>query len=59
MPFTPTQIVNINGIFGHAESLVGRYFRLSYDDLKTNRYDVKTLVHLQDHELDGGAFAHL
>lgn len=59
MPFSPTQISRVAGIFSEAETLVGRYFRLSKGDVKANRYDVKTLVHLEAHEVDKGAFAHL
>jgi len=59
MPFTMPQISKVAGIFPEAEILVGRYFRLTQGDMIANRYDVKTLVHLEDHEVDRGAFAHL
>jgi len=49
----------MTGIFSEAETLVGRYFRMSREDVKANRYDVKTMVHLEKHEVDPGAFAHL
>ncbi len=39
--------------------LVGRHFRMSRGDLKAHHYDVKTLAHLQDHEVDHEAFAQL
>jgi hypothetical protein len=48
-----------NNMFQHAENLAGQYFRLSRDDMKNYRYDVKTLAYLEEHEVKNGAFAHL
>jgi len=45
--------------FNDAEKLVSRHFRLSEDDLRKNRYDVKTLAFLEEHEVNDGAFAQL
>lgn len=59
MPFTMPQISKVAGIFSEAESLVGRYYRMTKGDLKSNPYDVRTLAHLEAHEVDKGAFAHL
>ena len=46
-------------MFQHAENLAGQYFRLSRDEMKNYRYDVKTLAYLEEHEVKNGAFAHL
>ncbi len=46
-------------MFQHAEKLVGQHFRLSHENIKNYRYDVKTLVHLEEHEIKDGTFAHL
>jgi len=59
MPFTMPQISRVTGIFSEAESLVSRYYRMTREDLKANPYDVRTLVHLEAHEVNKGAFAHL
>jgi hypothetical protein len=59
MPFNVPQISKVAGIFSEAEILVGRYFRMSRENVRANRYDVKTMVHLEKHEVDHGAFAHL
>ena len=37
--------------FNEAEMLVCRYFRLTGDELRKNRYDVKTLAFLEEHEV--------
>jgi hypothetical protein len=59
MYFNPLQLSKIKGVFGQAERLAGRYFNLTETQVKTQRYDVKTLVHLEAHEVDERAFAHL
>jgi hypothetical protein len=59
MYFTPLQVSKIKGVFGQAERLTGRYFHLTETQMKEQRYDVKTLVHLEAHEVDERAFAHL
>ena len=45
--------------FNDAEKLVSRQFRLGDDGLRKNKYEVKTLAFLQEHEVKDGAFAHL
>ncbi len=57
--FNPLQIFQARQIFDQAEKLTQKYFRLSPGELKANRYDVKTLVELQKHEVTDRAFAHL
>lgn len=59
MPFNLSQTADVNRVFSEAEGLLCGYFRMSREDMKANRYDVKTLVHLKDHEVDHRAFAHL
>jgi len=59
MHFNPEQRTLANNMFQHAENLVGQHFRLSRENIKNYRYDVKTLVHLEEHEIKDGAFAHL
>jgi hypothetical protein len=60
MHFNPQQRTLANNMFQHAENLVGQHFRLSRENIiKNYRYDVKTLVHLEEHEIKDGAFAHL
>jgi hypothetical protein len=45
--------------FNDAEKLVLRHFRMGEDDLRKNKYEVKTLAFLNEHEVKDGAFAHL
>jgi hypothetical protein len=59
MHFNPLQRSLANNMFQHAENLAGQYFRLSRDEMKNYRYDVKTLAYLEEHEVKNGAFAHL
>jgi hypothetical protein len=59
MYFSTSQTSLANNAFLHAEKLVGKYFRLSPEELRNHRYDVKTLANLEDHEVKEGAFAHL
>ncbi|MFB3925319.1 MAG: hypothetical protein ACE14T_04630 [Syntrophales bacterium] len=59
MYFNKPQIAVVLSAFDAAESLVGRYFKLSSADQKSNRYDIRTLAHLDAHEVDKGAFAYL
>ena len=59
MHFNPLQMSLANNVFQHAENLAGQYFRLSRDEMKNYRYDVKTLAYLEEHEVENGAFAHL
>lgn len=57
--FNKEQIPVAARAFNDAEKLVSRHFRLSENDLRKNRYDVKTLAFLEEHEVKDGAFAHL
>ncbi|PKN32876.1 MAG: hypothetical protein CVU61_16060 [Deltaproteobacteria bacterium HGW-Deltaproteobacteria-19] len=57
--FTPSQVQIAGGAFSQAESLVGRHFRITGEDMKAHRYDVKTLAFLENHEVRDEAFAHL
>ena len=45
--------------FNDAENLVSCQFRLSENQFKNNKYDVKTLAYLDKQEIKDGAFAHL
>lgn len=57
--FNPAQLPLANKAFNDAEKLVSRHFRISEEQLKKNRYDVKTLAYLAPSEIKEGAFAHL
>jgi len=57
--FNKEQIPVAARAFNDAEKLVSHHFRLSENDLRKNRYDVKTLAFLDEHEVKDGAFAHL
>lgn len=59
MYFNTSQIVLTNRTFDHAEKLATTYFRLSHREIKAHRYEVKTLEHLEKHEINDTAFAHL
>ena len=59
MYFNPLQVSKIKGVFDQAERLAGRYFRLTEDQMRAQRYDLRTLAHLEAHEVDEKAFAHL
>lgn len=59
MHFNSLQKSLANNMFHHAESLAGQYFRMSREEMKNYRYDVKTLANLEEHEVKDGAFAHL
>jgi hypothetical protein len=59
MYFNAIQMTMANGAFQHAEKLAGHHFRLTEDKMRLHRYDVRTLAHLEDHEVKDGAFAHL
>jgi len=57
--FNAAQLPLTNKAFNDAEKLVARNFRISEEKLKRNRYDVKTLAYLEQHEIKEGTFAHL
>jgi len=59
MYFDASQISLVAGAFDQAEKVVARHYRLSGDQLKRLRYDVKTLAYLAEHEIKENAFAHL
>jgi hypothetical protein len=57
--FNPVQLPVANKAFNDAEKLVAGHFRIGADQLKKNKYDVKTLAYLEQHEIKEGTFAHL
>ncbi len=57
--FNENQLPLTARAFADAEKLVSGYFRVSENKFKQNRYDVKTLAYLDEHEIKDGAFAHL
>src|SRR4030042_390107 len=57
--FNPVQLPMANKAFNDAEKLVSGHFRLNESQFKKNKYDVKTLAYLDQHEIKDGAFAHL
>lgn len=59
MYFDTAQISIASQAFVQAEKMAAGYYRLSDVDLKNLRYDIKTLAHLEEHEVSDSAFAHL
>lgn len=57
--FSSVQLPLANKAFSDAEKVVSRHFRMSENQLRQNKYDVKTLAYLTQHEVKDGAFAHL
>jgi hypothetical protein len=57
--FNSAQVPVAKRAFNDAEKLVSHHFRLSEDQFKKNKYDVKTLAYLDQQEIQDGAFAHL
>jgi len=57
--FNSTQLPLAGKAFCEAEKLVSRHFRISDEQWKKNKYDVKTLAYLEQHEIKEGAFAHI
>lgn len=57
--FNAAQMPMTNKAFNDAEKLVAQQFRLSEQDVKNNKYEVKTLAYLNEQEIKDGAFAHL
>lgn len=45
--------------FSYAERLTGKFFEIEPQKWLARRYDVKTLVQLENHEVNESAFAHL
>lgn len=59
MYFDAAQKFTASRAFMQAEKMAAGYYRLSDVDLQNLRYDIKTLAHLEAHEINEGAFAHL
>ena len=59
MVFNEAQAAIATGAFLKAEQLAGRHFRKSQEAMSAHRYDVKTRAFLDQHEVNGKAFAHL
>jgi hypothetical protein len=57
--FNPNEVAQANRSFIQAEKMVSRHFRLAPTAVKNWRYDVKTRVNLERHEINDGVFAHL
>lgn len=57
--FNSAQLPLANKAFSDAEKVVSHHFRMSENQLRQNKYDVKTLAYLDEHEVKAGAFAHL
>jgi hypothetical protein len=57
--FNTAQFPLTGKAFSDAEKVVSRHFGMSEDQLRQNKYDVKTLAFLDKHEVKDGAFAHL
>jgi len=57
--FDNVQIPLAKMAFNDAERLVSHHFRMSGDEFRKNKYDVKTLAFLEQHEVKDGAFAQL
>jgi len=57
--FNAAQMPVTKKAFNDAENLVSRQFRLSENQFKQNKYEVKTLAYLDAQEIKDGAFAHL
>ena len=57
--FNTAQLPIAARAFGEAEKLLLRHFRLNESELRKNKYEVKTLAFLDEHEVKDGAFAQL
>jgi hypothetical protein len=57
--FNPSQVSHAGESFFLAEKLVSRHFRMTPYEMRSSRYDVKTLANLETHEINDGVFAHL
>lgn len=57
--FNAEQMPATKKAFSDAEALVSRQFRLSNEQFRQNKYEVKTLAYLKEHEIKDGTFAHL
>ena len=59
MYFDSSQISLVKVIFAHAEKMAATYFHLGHEKIKGYKYEVKTLAHLESHEISDMAFAYL
>ncbi len=59
MYFSKPQLSLVNRSFETAEGLVRDNFRLKDRDLRASPYDIRTLIELDEPEVDKRAFAHL
>ncbi len=59
MIFSKSQISLVKSSFDAAEEMVKDYFRLQDRELRSSRYDIKTLVELAEPEVNKSAFAHI
>ncbi|MDI6742735.1 MAG: hypothetical protein QMD11_08340 [Smithella sp.] len=57
--FNSAQVPATKRAFSDAEKLVAQQFRVSEQDVKKNKYEVKTLAYLNEQEIKDGTFAHL
>ena len=57
--FNTAQVPIAKRAFNDAKKLVSYHFRLSENQFKKNKYDVKTLAYLDQQEIQDGTFAHL
>jgi len=57
--FNPSQMSLAQTAFCHAEKLVAKYYRFGQEAFRAYRYDIRTLVQLESHEIQEGAFAQL
>lgn len=57
--FSPEEKAGVQRSFLEAERLARSFFRLSAQEWKTHRYEVKTLTQLEPHEKSDQAFAQL
>lgn len=59
MYFSVPEKSTVQRSFGHAEKLAERYFVLGSGGIRSLRYEVQTLAHLNEAEIREDAFAHL
>jgi hypothetical protein len=57
--FNADQLPLARKAFSDAERLVFSHFAIGENVFQKNKYDVKTLAYLEQHEIKDGAFAHL
>ncbi|MGW8319998.1 MAG: hypothetical protein ACWGSD_00445 [Thermodesulfobacteriota bacterium] len=57
--FSPVERSRVTETFSYAERLTGKFFDIAPEAWLSRRYDVKTLMQLENHEIHETAFAHL